>query len=163
MGAGILPISKYKNTIFFLLGREHYDKKWSDFGGKKINNESNLEIAIREGYEELNGFLGTKNQLKNLVKKNQVLEIEKIDKTYKSYLFTIPYDPNLPIYFNNNHKFIETNFPLSIDNNGFFEKSQIKWFTLKELKSNKYEFRSFYKEIIEEILNEKQFSHFDSE
>ena len=161
MGAGILPISKYKNTIFFLLGREHYDKKWSDFGGKKMNNESKLEIAIREGYEELNGFLGTKNQFKNLVKKNLVLEIEKQDKTYKSYLFTIPYDPNLPIYFNNHHKFMESNFPLTIDKNGFFEKSQIRWFTLQELQSNKYEFRTFYKEIISEIIMENKVSPFN--
>ena len=161
MGAGILPISKYKNTIYFLLGCEHYDKKWSDFGGKKMNNESKLEIAIREGYEELNGFLGTKNQLKNLVKKNLVLEIEKQDKTYKSYLFTIPYDPNLPIYFNNHHKFMESNFPLTIDKNGFFEKSQIRWFTLQELQSNKYEFRTFYKEIISEIIMENKVSPFN--
>ena len=152
MGAGILPITKYKNTVLFLLGREHYDKKWSDFGGKRMNNESNFELAIREGYEELNGFLGTKNQLKNLVKNNLVVEIEKMDKSYHTYLFTIPYDRNLPMYFNNLHKFIETNLPLSIDNNGLFEKSQIKWFTLKELQSDKYVFRSFYKEIVEEII-----------
>ena len=152
MGAGILPIAKYKNTVLFLLGREHYDKKWSDFGGKRMNNESNFELAIREGYEELNGFLGSKNQLKNLVKNNLVVEIEKMDKSYHTYLFTIPYERNLPMYFNNLHKFIETNLPLSIDKNGLFEKSQIKWFTLKELQSDKYVFRSFYKEIVEEII-----------
>ena len=36
MGAGILPITiePNKQEIMVILGRERYDKKWSDFGGK---------------------------------------------------------------------------------------------------------------------------------
>ena len=34
MGAGILPVAKYANKLYFLLALEVCDKKWSDFGGK---------------------------------------------------------------------------------------------------------------------------------
>jgi hypothetical protein len=33
MGSGILPMAINNNTLYFLLGKEHYDKKWGDFGG----------------------------------------------------------------------------------------------------------------------------------
>ena len=51
MGAGVLPLSIYKNTIFLLLGQERHNGLWSDFGGSPIKGETNLDTAIREGYE----------------------------------------------------------------------------------------------------------------
>ena len=30
MGAGILPVAEYNETIYFLLGQEYFDKKWGD-------------------------------------------------------------------------------------------------------------------------------------
>ena len=64
MGAGILPVSLHKNNLYFLFGLEENEKKWGDFGGSKEDNESKMETAVREGYEELNGFLGNKTDKK---------------------------------------------------------------------------------------------------
>ena len=52
MGAGILPVAKFKNKIYFLFASELSDNKWSDFGGKQEKNETIYNTAIREGYEE---------------------------------------------------------------------------------------------------------------
>ena len=151
MGAGILPIAEYKGNIYYLFGQEVFDKKWSDFGGGKYGQtESHFDNAIREGYEETDGFFGTKTELKKRVIANSIIRLDT-KKGYHAYLFKIPYDALLPEYFNNHHKFIKNNFPEKIDKKGFFEKNNMKWFTINEL-NDKYKFRSFYQEIIELII-----------
>ena len=53
--AGILPFTIINNEIYILLGRETYDKTYSDFGGKydsKGNDISILHTAFREFTEE---------------------------------------------------------------------------------------------------------------
>ena len=152
MGAGILPVAKYRNKLYFLLASEVSDKKYSDFGGKSHKNESRYETAIREAYEEINGFFGNKNEFKKLVDNNYLLKIDKYDNTYTSYLIKINYDYNLPLYFNNNSKFMQDNFKELIDKNGFFEKRNIKWFSIDELKKLK-NVRNFYIEIIELLID----------
>lgn len=152
MGAGILPIAINGNKLYFLLALEVSDKKWSDFGGKSNKNESKYETAIREGYEEINGFFGHKNEFKKLVDKNLILKINNYNNSYTSYAIKIEYDKKLPFYFNNNAKFINQNFKELIDNNGFFEKKIMKWFTINELKNCK-SFRNFYKEIVNMLIN----------
>jgi len=159
MGAGLIPVAEFDETIFYLFGQECYDKKWGDFGGRPTKNESVFDNAIREGYEELNGFLGTKTELKNLVKNNFIKKLDSENNKYHSYLFRIPFDPFLPTYFNNNHKFIEKNFSQKIDKNGFFEKSQIKWFTIYELNKEKSKFRTFYKDIVQQIIDNSSNIH----
>ena len=143
MGAGILPIAEFNGTIFFLFGLESYDKKWGDFGGSQIKQEITFKNAIREGYEEVNGFLGTKAEIERQVKNNFLAKLVKQDKTYTSYLFKIQYDKTLPHYFNNHHKFMKTNFPDKINKNGFFEKSSMRWFTYNNLINEKHNFRYF--------------------
>lgn len=157
MGAGILPLAINNNTVYFLLGKEYYDKKWSDFGGSRDSKtETTFETAIREGYEELDGFLGTKSKVKQMVKDNYITKISKHDNTYHTYVFKIQFDPLLPEYFNNHHKFMQRHFPDKIDKKGFFEKSDIKWFTLDDLNNTKkYKFRYHYKEIIKKLLQIK--------
>ena len=152
MGAGILPIAKHANKLYFLLALEVSDKKWSDFGGKGNKNESIYETAIREGYEETNGFFGNKREFKILVDNNYVLKIDKYNNSYRTYLINISYDKNLPFYFNNNAKFINDNFKELIDKNGFFEKKIVKWFSINELKNNR-NYRIFYKEIIDILID----------
>ena len=156
MGAGILPVAKHNGITYFLFGQEVYDKKWGDFGGSPdFKSEPVFDTAIREGYEELDGFLGTKTELKEMVKKNFLTKLNSKDDKYHSYLFKINYDPNLPFYFNNHHKFIKANFPEKVNKNGNFEKSQMKWFTQKELKKEQPNFRYFYKDIVQQILDIK--------
>ena len=70
MGSGILPVAFYNGSFYFLFSREYQPKNknkidWRDFGGTKENNESKKQIAIREGWEESDGFLGTQRDICN--------------------------------------------------------------------------------------------------
>ena len=156
MGAGILPVAKHNGKNLFLLGQENFDKKWSDFGGSPSpKSEPVFQTAIREGYEETDGFFGSKSDLKILVENNFITKLSNKDNTYHSFLFKMKYDENLPTYFNNHHKFIKTNFSDKVDKNGFFEKSKMKWYTVTDLKDGleKSKFRHFYRGIIKQLIN----------
>lgn len=150
MGAGILPVAIYKNDIYYLLGREVSDYKYSDFGGSKDKKETTYDTAIREGYEELSGFLGSKYDIQKLIKNNLICKLKY--KTFTSYVVLIEYDEKLPFYFNNNFKFIKKNFPNLVDKKGFFEKSEIRWFRIDELYYNKHNIREFYQNIIDDLV-----------
>ena len=153
MGAGIIPVAFHQGKRYLLFGKEVYDGKWSDFGGGKENNETPFKTAIREGCEELSGFLGCKAELERKVKNNKIMHLRAV--TYNSYLFEIPYDPNLPIYYNNNFTFIKKTFPHLLATNGMFEKSEIKWFELNKLRNNRWQFRPFYRNMIDLIIDNK--------
>ena len=69
MGAGILPIAIHLGKIYLLFSREYINANvnpglWCDFGGAKDNNESYKQTAIREGWEESSGILGSKTTVK---------------------------------------------------------------------------------------------------
>jgi hypothetical protein len=67
------------------------------------------------------------------------------------------YDPSLPFYYNNNQRFLQKKLdPKIIRDTKIFEKTQIKWFPLDTLKNHKSEFRNFYKNIIDLILENKK-------
>ena len=77
IGAGILPMAINDGKVYFLFSRERnlgdFKEKglWSDFGGKDENGETPMETAIREGYEESSGLLGTIKDVIFLVKKKK--------------------------------------------------------------------------------------------
>ena len=109
VAGSILPVTIHNNKLYFLFGKENPSEKsakgWSDFGGRLENKETPFEGAIREGSEELSGFLGNKSQLKALIRKNG--GIYKLNyNNYHIHLFFIDYDENLPKYFNQNHHFL---------------------------------------------------------
>ena len=152
MGAGILPIAFNGISLVFLLGKEQ-NNQWSDFGGSPNSKyESKFHTAIREGYEETNGLLGNNYELGLKVKNNLISHYS--NDRYTTYLFNIEYDESLPIYFNNNYKFVKNNTPfLLTQNNGLYEKKEIRWFTEKEIYH--IELRPFYKKIIYPILQNR--------
>ena len=150
MGGGILPAAIVNGKLMFLFGKEVQDKKWSDFGGGREGNETPFETAIREGCEELDGFLGCNSVLKKLVKYNQIGVIDTMG--LKTYIFLIDYDENLPVYFNNHHYFVKKHLPQKVNRGGLFEKSQIGWFGIDELKHSPGQFRSFYKNVVKNIV-----------
>jgi hypothetical protein len=99
MGAGILPTTIHNNKLYFLFGKENkYEDSasgFSDFGGGTDNKETFLQTAIREGTEELTGFLGSTNDLRNMLKKYGTYNIDYKSEgysTYRSHLF--PYNYN---------------------------------------------------------------------
>jgi 8-oxo-dGTP pyrophosphatase MutT (NUDIX family) len=155
MGAGIIPVSIYNNQIYYLLGKEASEGKWSDFGGSKENDETPLQTAIREGYEELGGILGSKADIEKLIKKNLICKLKY--KHFTSYVILVDYDKNLPFYFNNQFQFIKKNIPSLIDKNGLFEKSEINWLTAYNIKNNRYKIRSFFQGIVDELLQHHKY------
>ena len=159
MGAGILPIALYKGAIFLLLGQERNNNKWSDFGGSTIKGEKPFKTAIREGCEELNGFLGDESELEEQVTDNLISSIS-FDR-YTSYIFKISYDKKLPTYFSNVNRFAEIHLKSAIENgeNGLFEKKQIQWIALNHLKNGKsnIQLREHYKPILNSILKNEEF------
>ena len=75
VAGSILPVSfNEKNELCFLFGKENpmenSAKGYSDFGGSLEKGETPFQTALREGVEELTGFLGNKNQIQKLINKN---------------------------------------------------------------------------------------------
>lgn len=74
MGAGILPTCIYKNKLYFLFGKENKyadTPGFAEFGGGHDDKESHFETAIREGTEELTGFLGSEDELRKILKNTE--------------------------------------------------------------------------------------------
>lgn len=156
MGGGILPVAIHNNKLYFLLGKENDladTPGWADFGGGNEGNESNYQAAIREGVEELNGFFGSVNKMKKIVRENKIIHLKNKRRTYESILFLTNYNKDLESYFNNNYRFLAKHLPeVKIKHNGLLEKSEIKWFSIDELKKEK-KMRIFFKEFIHMIIN----------
>jgi hypothetical protein len=164
MGAGILPTAIYKNKLYFLFGKENkYEKSapgYSDFGGGTDNNENYLQTASREASEELTGYLGNINDIRKLLSKNGTYNIDYHSndnyKPYRMHIFPFEYNEYLPYYFNNNQKFIQSKLNSSIfKKTKIFEKVKMRWFCINELKRKKMEFRHYFRNIIDKILDEK--------
>ena len=159
MGGGALPVAlnkKYKK-VYLLFGKENeYLNKdspgFSDFGGGEKPGESALDTALREGCEELNGFFGCEGEIKRLIKENLVTSLNH--DSYTTFLFEIEYDDNLPYYFNNNYKFLKNHVNKLVrhSTNGLFEKSVIKWMTFDDLRKERDTFRSYYRNVVDVIL-----------
>ena len=83
VAGSILPITIHNDKLYFLFGKENELEKsakgWSDFGGRAEAGETPYKAALREGSEELTGFLGNKNQIQKLINKNgeiMLIEVE---------------------------------------------------------------------------------------
>ena len=162
MGASILPVTIYNNKIYFLFGKERdidENPGWSDFGGGSEKGENFLTTAIREGSEEITGFLGNKKDIRKLLSKYGTYNIDfKTDghSTYRVHIFPMIYDDMLVNYYNNNQKFLQQKLePSIIRDSKIFEKAEIKWFSFDEIIKDKQKFRSFYQKIIILLLQNK--------
>jgi hypothetical protein len=114
-GAGILPIAKKNNQIYFLFGKENkYNDTpgWADFGGGIESNENILDSAVREGWEESTGFLGTPQEMKKKILKNKKMCIDI--PGYKTFLLPIEYDEKMVEYFNKCQNCIQKNLSKEI-------------------------------------------------
>ena len=164
MGAGILPTTIHNNKLYFLFGKENeYEDSalgFSDFGGGKDNDETFIKTAIREGTEELTGFLGSSQDLKGMLKKHGTYNIDYKSEgydIYRSHIFPYSYNEYLPYYYNNNQRFIRTHLdPVIIKKSKFFEKEEIKWICVDDILKMKKEFRSFFQNIIEVLYRDKE-------
>ena len=162
MGGSILPVTIIKGKVYLLFGKERdidENPGWSDFGGGTDKGESFIQTASREGMEEMTGFLGNESDVKKLLNKYGTFNVDyKSDgySTYRAHLFPMEYDPSLPFYYNNNQRLLQKKLdPNVIRDTKIFEKTEIKWFPLDTLKSQRTKFRNFYRNIIDLIVENK--------
>jgi len=162
MGGSILPVTLHNGKIYFLFGKERTideNPGWSDFGGGTDKGETFMQTAIREGGEELTGFLGSDEDIKKMLNKYGTHNIDYKSKgysTYRCHIFPMEYDHLLQHYYNNNQRFLQKKLdPKIIKNTKIFEKTQIKWFSFDDMKKHHNEFRSFYKNIIDLIISDR--------
>jgi 8-oxo-dGTP pyrophosphatase MutT (NUDIX family) len=162
MGGSILPVTIHNNKIYFLFGKERdidENPGWSDFGGGTDKGETLFQTAIREGGEEMTGFLGSSADIKKLLNKYGTYNLDYKSEgytTYRCHIFPMDYDDKLPFYYNNNQQFLQKRLDQKvIRNTKIFEKTQIKWFSFDEIKKDIKQFRSFYQNIVHLILGNK--------
>jgi hypothetical protein len=63
------------------------------------------------------------------------------------------YDEYLPFYYNNNQRFLQKRLdPKIIEKSKIFEKEEIRWFSIDEIKKRKVPFRSYYYNIADLII-----------
>lgn len=162
MGGSILPATIHNGQIYFLFGKERdidENPGWSDFGGGTDKGETFIQTAIREGGEELTGFLGNDSDIRKMLHKYGTYIINYKSKgydTYRCHIFPMEYDHLLPHYYNNNQQFLQKRLdPKIIRDTKIFEKTQIKWFSFNDIKKQRNNFRSFYKNIVDLLLENK--------
>jgi 8-oxo-dGTP pyrophosphatase MutT (NUDIX family) len=164
MGAGILPTTIHNGKLYFLFGKEgKYEDSapgFSDFGGGTDNKETFLETAIREAGEEFTGFLGNDADIRKMLRKCGTYNIDynsEGHKTYRMHIFPFEYDQWLPHYYNNNQRFLQKRLdPKVFKTTKIFEKAEIRWVSINELKKMRPQFRSYFQNIIDVMLNEKE-------
>jgi len=162
MGAGILPATIYNGKLYFLFGKEgkHEDSApgFSDFGGGTDNNESYMETAVREAGEELTGFLGDDRDVLKMLKKGTYNIDYKTGghKNYRMHIFHLPYDQWLPHYYNNNQRFLQKHLPEEVfKTTKIFEKAEIRWVCVDQLKKMRPQFRSYFQNIVDTMILER--------
>ena len=159
-GGGVIPVAMHDGKLHFLFGQENdvirdasKDQDWGDFGGSAKPGESEMDTCVREGAEELNGFFGNKHDFRALLLKNQLLKLTY--DTRVTHLMRVDYDERLPFYFNNNYRFIKETSNLRAiaahPDNGYFEKSHVRWFTLEDLKRERGAFREYFRNFLDMI------------
>ena len=166
-GSSILPVAIHNNKLYFLFGKENSLEDsapgFSDFGGGIENGETPFETAVREGSEELTGFLGNPSQIRQHIKKMggtyafTHTNSKNSTQNYTVHVVKYPYDPILPKYYNNNHHFLWNRMNRKfLKSTKLFEKIEIEWFCEDELKKRMSEYRPFYREVIETLLQKTE-------
>ena len=159
-GSSILPVAFYKGTLYFLFGKENPLEDsapgFSDFGGGVEPGETEFETAIREGGEELTGFLGDGEQIRNYIKtigNPYVITKSDPENAYTVHIIPLKYDPMLPVYYNNNHEFLWKHMDHKVlGDTKLFEKIEIAWFSEEDLRKRMSEYRPFYQEVVKLII-----------
>jgi len=164
MGAGILPTTIHNGKLYFLFGKEgKYEDSapgFSDFGGGSDNTESFIETAIREAGEEFTGFLGNDVDIRKMLHAHGTYNIDnKTDghKTYRTHIFPFEYNHWLPHYYNNNQRFLQKHLPPQVfKTTKIFEKAEIRWICVDDLKKMRSQFRFWYRNVIDIMINQKE-------
>jgi len=160
MGAGILPTAIHQKKLYFLFGKENkYEESapgWCDFGGGTEKGETFLDTKVREGTEELTGFLGSEQELKRKIQQG-TYDILFNDDKYQMSILPLKYDPMLPYYYNNNQRFLQKRLePNLIKNSRIFEKDEIKWVCIDDIPKMNKQFRHYFRDVAKMILEQRK-------
>lgn len=164
MGAGFLPIAMHNGQLYFLFGRENKyadTPGYADFGGGQDNNETYMKTALREFTEETTGFFGSIAELRAYVKKKGTYNIDYVPNTrhqiYRTHLLPMAYNEAIVFYYNNNQKFLQKHLPAAVyKKEKFFEKAELRWFSMTEMIASKHLFRPYYRDIIDLIVHNQE-------
>lgn len=146
--AGILLYTHKDDETLFLLGKDARWKQWSDFGGKNdLNDVSMHDTAIREFYEESMGVIFDTKQIKHLIVNcNYIKTLSYRNHDYFMFLLHIKYNDLYIRKFKTIHS-LNLNVPKK-----FKEKTEIKWFSLRDIIDNSYDMRSvFHKTVLNNL------------
>ena len=114
---------------------------------------------MREAGEEFTGFLGNDANIRKMLKAHGTYEIDhKTDghKTYRMHIFPFEYNEWLPFYYNNNQRFLQKRLPEKVfKTTKIFEKAEIRWVCVDDLKKMRPQFRSYFQNIVDMMLNQK--------
>lgn len=146
--AGVLVYCIYNDTIYFLLGKESNSGLYCDFGGNRENNESSYDTAVREFDEETMGTICDKKIMEKLIYNLPCYK----NHNYMTYILKIKYNPDVIRTYNT---FINKLNKCQISScHGYLEKSELRWFTIKELLHNKHLMRpTFFKSFTHYLLH----------
>lgn len=162
-GSSILPVALHNNKLYFLFGKENSLEEsapgFSDFGGGIEKGETPFETAVRECSEELTGFLGSPSKIrKHIEKTGGTYAFTHTNPTNSAQNYTVhivkyPYDTVLPIHYNDNHHFLWNRMNRRfLKSTKLFEKIEIEWFCEDDLRKRMPEYRPFYREVVETLL-----------
>lgn len=160
VASAFLPAMIRNKKLHFLFAKEANDDSapgFSDFGGGVDPGEDIYNAGLREFAEESTGCFGDKDDVKKLVEKyGNVLPF--LHNTYNIHIFRMDYDPSVVSYFNNTHAFIhkhvrDTTF---LRGTKIFEKVEMCWMTISDMKRRRDEFRPFYREIVDKIVSKDE-------
>ena len=77
--------------------------------------------------------------------------------TYRTHIFPFEYNHWLPHYYNNNQRFLQKRLPANVfKTTKIFEKVEIRWVCVDDLKKMRPQFRFWYQNIINMMLNQKE-------
>jgi hypothetical protein len=73
------------------------------------------------------------------------------------HIFPFEYNHWLPHYYNNNQRFLQKNLPENVfKTTKIFEKAEIRWVPIDDLKKMRPQFRSYFQNIVDMMLNQKE-------
>ena len=125
-------------------------------GFDKYFNSENLEVYVAKfGSKFFNSSLMFRKQIGSLIEKSGGVYKMQYE-TYHIHLFNLDYNTDLVKHYNDNHQFLWQRMNKKfLTNTKLFEKIEIKWFSLKEMKKCRQEFRNFYRNVVDLILKEE--------
>lgn len=132
--AGILPITWYRGTALFLVGRDLRDDTYSDFGGKceKVDKNDPMNTSVREFFEETLGMVLPTKAFRQRMQPSNCLCLRSRTQNghpYYMYVVEIAFMPHLRNAFHKTLNFLKYRNLHKL----YVEKTDVRWATWQTL------------------------------